>query len=698
MNDDEKITYFAETDARNKRVRFGIKAKDRARHVYAIGKTGMGKSTLLENLAIQDILNGEGVAFVDPHGKSADLLLEYIPEHRKKDVVYFAPFDLDFPIAFNVLEDVDVTKRYLVANGLMSAFKTIWADAFSARMEYILNNIMLALLEYPGSTLMSVNRMLTDKDFRSTVVANVTDPTVKAFWIDEYGKYTEKFAAEAAPAIQNKVGQFVGNPLVRNIIGQPVSGFDIREIMDNKKILIINLSKGRVGEANANLLGAMLITKIYLAAMSRADLKEVELKKTPQFYLYVDEFQNFANETFADILSEARKYKLSLTIANQYVEQMPEEVRAAVFGNVGTMITFRIGAYDAAVFEKEYAPEFAAEDLVNLQQYQMYLKLMIDGVTSRPFSAIGMAPIAKPEISYVDEIINFSREQFANPREKVEEDIRNWHVQKIGAKEPVKKASDKVVSSDGEARRSNSHSDLRSDSRLNTRPDSRTESRSGLSRSGRSEGQSDATRSSSRGDRPVSSMDRLDRPDRTRESSSDGLRERSGERSMDSRPRIDDESRGVRSSTRSSTRYPDTENKTSPLKTAPSIDSNIALTPTPTQNPTPSQVSLKTLTSDNENKIKNNQKEIKPENAAALRDALLSVMGDVSTNNDEKNETKMKMTEPVEKKVTTEKHTINDDSSLSHKKDAVHIKHVDSDHKNGSLTPDDLKRILDIDQ
>ena len=200
MQDDEKVTYFAETDARNKHIRFGIKAKDRARHVYTIGKTGMGKSTLLENLAIQDIQNGEGIAFVDPHGKSADLLLEYIPEHRKKDVVYFAPFDLDFPIAFNVLEDVGITKRHLVANGLMSAFKTIWADAFSARMEYILNNIMLALLEYPGSTLMSVNRMLTDKEFRATIVANVTDPTVKAFWIDEYGKYTEKFAAEAAPA------------------------------------------------------------------------------------------------------------------------------------------------------------------------------------------------------------------------------------------------------------------------------------------------------------------------------------------------------------------------------------------------------------------------------------------------------------------------------------------------------------------
>jgi energy-coupling factor transporter ATP-binding protein EcfA2 len=432
MNEDlERVTYFAETDARNKRVRFGIKKKDRSKHMYVIGKTGMGKSTLLENLAIQDIQNGEGLAFIDPHGKTADLLLEYVPEHRIKDVIYFAPFDLDHPVSFNVLEDVGVEKRHLVVNGLMSAFKRIWVDAFSARMEYILSNIMLALLEYPDSTLMGVNRMLVDKEFRNTVVNNITDPSVRSFWVDEYAKYTEKFAAEAAPAIQNKVGQFVANPLVRNIIGQAKSSFDIREIMDNKKILIINLSKGRVGEANANLLGAMIITKIYLAAMSRADMSETELKKSAEFYLYVDEFQSFANESFADILSEARKYKLALVIAHQYIEQMTEEVRAAVFGNVGTMAVYRVGAYDAAVFEKEFVPQFTAEDLVNLQQYQLYLKLMIDGVTSPPFSAMGMTPIAKAPTTYVKEIIDSSRAQFAKPRAGVEDVIRQWHLDKI---------------------------------------------------------------------------------------------------------------------------------------------------------------------------------------------------------------------------------------------------------------------------
>jgi energy-coupling factor transporter ATP-binding protein EcfA2 len=425
--DPEKVTYFAETDARNSRVEFGIKAKDRTRHVYVIGKTGMGKSTLLENMAIQDIQGGEGMAFVDPHGKTADLLLDYVPEERIKDVVYFAPFDTDHPISFNVMEDVGVDKRHLVANGLMSAFKKIWVDAWSARMEYILNNTILALLEYPDSTLIGINRMLSDKGYRKKVVENISDPSVKSFWVDEFEKYGERYMQEAGAAIQNKVGQFVSNPLVRNIIGQPKSTFDLRKIMDEKKIVIINLSKGRVGEQNANLLGSMLITKIYLAAMSRADIADSALKTLPNFYLYVDEFQSFANESFADILSEARKYKLNLTIAHQYIEQMSEEVRAAVFGNVGTMVAFRVGAFDAEVLEKEFAPTFTAEDLVNLGFVQIYLKLMIDGVSSRPFSARTSPPIEKGERTYRDEIVDSSRALFARPREAVEEAIRKWH-------------------------------------------------------------------------------------------------------------------------------------------------------------------------------------------------------------------------------------------------------------------------------
>jgi hypothetical protein len=437
MNKTPGITYFAETDSRNKRVPFGIKAGDRSRHMYLIGKTGMGKSTVLENMTIQDIQNGNGLAFLDPHGKTADLFLEYIPEHRKKDVVYFAPFDTDFPISFNVMEDVGADKRHLVANGLMSAFKKIWVDAWSARMEYILNNTILALLEYPDSTLIGVNRMFADKDYRKEVVSKVTDTSVKAFWNDEFAKYNDKYAQEATAAIQNKIGQFISNPMVRNIIGQTKSTFDFRDIMDQKKIVIINLSKGRMGEANANLLGSMIITKIYLAAMSRADVSESVLDGLPNFYLYVDEFQNFANESFADILSEARKYKLNLTVAHQYIEQMSEEVRAAVFGNVGTMVTFRVGAYDAEVLEKEFAPEFTMEDLVNLGRFQIYLKLMIDGVSSSPFSAATLPQIEKPIVSYAKEIVDLSRAQFAKPRLQVENNIQEWHMPIVNPNAPA---------------------------------------------------------------------------------------------------------------------------------------------------------------------------------------------------------------------------------------------------------------------
>ncbi|HLD34263.1 MAG TPA: type IV secretion system DNA-binding domain-containing protein, partial [Patescibacteria group bacterium] len=372
--DNNSITYFAETDYRNRRTPFGIKASDRTRHVYVIGKTGMGKSTMLENMAIQDIRNGNGLAFVDPHGKSAEMLLDFVPQNRVKDVLYFAPFDMEYPVAFNIMEDVGPDKRHLVVNGLMSTFEKIWVDAWSARMAYILSNTLLALLEFPGSTLLGINRMLSDKEYRKLIVANIKDPSVRSFWVDEFAKYTDRFAAEATPAIQNKVGQFTSNPLIRNIIGQANSTFDLRKVMDERKILIVNLAKGRVGEGNANLLGSMIITKIYLAAMSRADASETALKNLPNFYLYVDEFQSFANKSFADILSEARKYKLNLTIAHQYIEQMEEEVRAAVFGNVGTMIMFRVGAYDAEVLEKEFAPQFTAEDLVNLGSYQIYLK------------------------------------------------------------------------------------------------------------------------------------------------------------------------------------------------------------------------------------------------------------------------------------------------------------------------------------
>jgi len=445
MDNPDRVTYFAATDSRGKRVPFGIKQKDRDRHMYVIGKTGMGKSTLLENMAIQDIRNGEGLTFIDPHGGTVDKLLSYIPADRVKDVVYFAPFDMDNPIAFNVMEDVGYDKRHLVVSGLMATFKKIWEDAWSARMEYILTNTLLALLEYPDATLLGVNRMYTDKAYRTKVIDNVKDPVVKDFWVKEFANYGDRYTQEATPAIQNKIGQFTGNPLIRNIIGQPKSSFDIRTMMDQKKILIINLSKGLVGETNMRLLGSMLTTRIFLAAMSRADLSGAEIARLPHFYFYVDEFQNFANETFAEILSEARKYKLNLVIAHQYIEQMEEEVRDAVFGNVGTTVVFRVGPFDAEVLETIFMPKFTKEDVVALGPRQIYLSLMIDGVGSPPFSAVTIPPIEAPPVSHRDEVIASSRAQFTAQRAGIEKAIVDELTESLQSEAPVdarmKKAS-----------------------------------------------------------------------------------------------------------------------------------------------------------------------------------------------------------------------------------------------------------------
>ncbi len=424
LDDDRRITYFASTHTRGKREMFGIRAIDRGKHVYVIGKTGMGKSTMLENMAIQDIQNGEGIAFIDPHGSTAEKLLDFIPQERISDVIYFAPFDTEYPLGFNVMEDVGYDKRHLVVSGLMGALKRIWVDAWSARMEYILQNTLLALLEYPGSTLLDVNRMLINKTYRNAVLEKVSDPIVKAFWVEEFANFTDTYTREALPAIQNKIGQFVSNPLIRNIVGQAKSSFDLRKVMDEKKIFIVNLSKGRMGETNASLLGSALTVKIYLAAMSRADEPPMRLAKLPRFYFYVDEFQSMMNEAFADILSESRKYKLALTLANQYIEQMEEEVRDAVFGNVGTLIVFRVGPFDAEVLETVFDPVFTPEDLVNLGLGQIYLSLMIDGVGSPPFSAETIPPIEAPNITYRDDVIMSSRHAFGVPRAKIEAIIK----------------------------------------------------------------------------------------------------------------------------------------------------------------------------------------------------------------------------------------------------------------------------------
>jgi len=418
-----EITIFAETNFRNQHVRFGIKRDDRRRHTYIIGKTGMGKSVLMENMAISDIMAGEGVAFLDPHGEGAEKLLDYVPANRINDVIYFNPSDRDWPIAFNVMEAVDSRYRPLVASGMIGVFQKIWADSWGPRLEYVLRNAILALLEYPGSTILGIMRILTDKEFRKKVVEKLTDPVVRSFWVDEFAKYPDKFATEAVAPIQNKVGQFISNPVARNIVGQTKSKIDLREIMDNKKILIMNLTKGGIGEDVSHLLGAMMITKIQLAAMSRIDTAEEDRS---DFFLYVDEFQNFATDSFATILSEARKYRLSLIMGHQYIAQLNEMVRDAVFGNVGTIITFRVGAVDAEFLEKEFEPNFMMNDIVNLPKWNIYLKLMIDGVSRDPFSASTLPPPPKPEKSNKETIIKISRERYATRREIIEEKIARW--------------------------------------------------------------------------------------------------------------------------------------------------------------------------------------------------------------------------------------------------------------------------------
>ncbi|MEK7088928.1 MAG: type IV secretion system DNA-binding domain-containing protein, partial [Patescibacteria group bacterium] len=406
-----ELTYIGNTTYRDKNVLFGIKRKDRRQHVYILGKSGTGKSALMFNMIIQNIENGDGVCMVDPHGENVEAILSAIPPHRMKDVVYFNPADTDFHIGFNVLELIDPKYKHLVASGLMGIFTKIWANAWSARMEYILNNCILALLDTPGTTLLGIPRMLVDKDYRQKIISNLKDPVIKAFWIHEYEAWQEKFRNEAIAPIQNKVGQFLSTSIIRNIVGQSISTINIFDIMNEGKIFLVNVSKGRIGEDNSSLLGGMIITKIQLAAMERVRIPEDERK---DFYLYVDEFQNFVTEAFAGILSEARKYRLNLTVAHQYTAQLISDknssVRDAIFGNVGTMIVFRVGADDAEFLEKEFEPEFTPQDIVNLPNFKVYLKLMIDGVSSRPFSAKTLPPMIKSGNKEVEaEVIKSSR-------------------------------------------------------------------------------------------------------------------------------------------------------------------------------------------------------------------------------------------------------------------------------------------------
>lgn len=410
-NEEEKrqINFFARTEFKNKTVTFGVKKDDRRRHMYIIGKTGTGKSTMIANMAINDMKNGEGVAVIDPHGDLCDILLDYVPSHRINDVAYLDPADSSFPFRLNPLEVTNATYRELVASGIVSIFYKLYSYSWGPRLEYILRNTILSLLYVPDATLLQVPEILTNDNYRSRVVEKLDDPVIRNFWLNEFNKMTPQLRAEAVMPILNKVGQFLSSQTIRNIIGSPKSTVNLETMMNEGKIVLVNLSQGKLGEDSSALLGAMIITKMQLAAMNRVYLEEKERR---DFYLYVDEFQNFATSSFIKILSEARKYRLDLTLANQYVGQIDEEVQKAIFGNAGSLVSFGIGASDARVLAKEFGLKYKEEELVALGNYQTVLKLAIDNHTSTPFSATTL-PLPRSKNQNREKVIRSSRERFA---------------------------------------------------------------------------------------------------------------------------------------------------------------------------------------------------------------------------------------------------------------------------------------------
>ena len=407
------INYFAVTDFRNQSKLFGIKREDRRLHMYILGRTGMGKTTLLLNMVLNDIYSNEGVCFIDPHGDAVETLLDYIPSFRLKDVIYFNPADVDYPIPLNVLGKNEPQRKHLLVSSLISIFRKLYAEYWQHRQEHILRNCILALLEQPEKkTLVDVYTLLSDWRYRKSVVEEVKDPIVKTFWQNEFPKLLFQYKGEALAPIQNKLGAFLTVPLVRNIVGREESKIDFREVIDKGKILLVNLAKGRLGEDISSFLGSLIITKIQLAAMSRIDVPEKERR---DFYLHVDEFQEFvASETFEGILSEARKYRLCLVLAHQYIDQLDEELRKAIFGNVGTIIAFPVGPENGEFLQKEFYPDFDRQDLVAQDKYHIYLKLAIDGKQSQPFSALTLPPFynSKPQRNK-DDIIMFSRASYS---------------------------------------------------------------------------------------------------------------------------------------------------------------------------------------------------------------------------------------------------------------------------------------------
>jgi hypothetical protein len=419
---EENISLFGITNYHNNFDKFGIKRGDRRRHLYAVGKSGSGKSKFLELLIKEDMEAGKGVGVLDPHGDLVDNVLKFVPEHRMKDVIYFDPSDTDFPISFNPLENVGEEYKMQITIGFIFIFKKLFGSNWTDRLEHVLRYTVLALLDSPNTTVLSILKMLTDKNYRQAIVSRINDNVVKNFWVSEFAGWSEKFDAEAITPLLNKVGQFVATNMIRNIIGQPENKVNIREIMDGEKILLMKVSKGLLGEENSGLMGAMIITKLYQAAMSRADMPEEDRK---DFYFYVDEFQNFATDTFSEILSEARKYRLNLTIAHQYMGQLDDLVQKTVFGNVGSIVSFRVGADDARFLAEEYNPIFTERDIINLGVREFYCKMSINGEIREAFSA---RTIDVPDVKnhFAEQIIAHSRAMYCRPRSEVEDLLNKW--------------------------------------------------------------------------------------------------------------------------------------------------------------------------------------------------------------------------------------------------------------------------------
>ena len=414
MNDESILIGTHETWG--KPIPFGISLPDLRQHIYVIGKTGSGKTTLLRNMILQHIALGHGVGLIDPHGDLAEELLNHIPRWRTDHLVYFNPSDLEFPVALNLLANVPKDERHLVASGIVGAFKSIWPDSWGPRMEYILYNAIAALLDCQNTSLLGVNRMLTDEMYRARVIRQIKDPFIKEFWEHEFASYDERFRREAIAPIQNKLGQFMLNPVMRNILGQVKCKVSFPFIMDNQRLFIANLSKGKIGHDKANLLGSLLVTQFQLAAMRRSGQPEDERR---DFYLFIDEFQNFTTDSFAAILAEARKYRLCLTLSHQYVDQIPLPIRQAVFGNVGTLFSFRVGNTDAEVLQKEFANTFIAQQFVDLERFNVLGKILENGTNKEPFKGTTLQPLNNNLGRAVAHIEN-SRQKFATARTRVE--------------------------------------------------------------------------------------------------------------------------------------------------------------------------------------------------------------------------------------------------------------------------------------